>query len=96
MMEFCTNNNKASNSFEWAKRSSTKIGTVFSESDSRLMPKKKGKAVTEPITSASSSNTFKILSIAKKWESFDATDDEAESDIASSCQRINLEETGRN
>ncbi|PIO52366.1 hypothetical protein TELCIR_26328, partial [Teladorsagia circumcincta] len=52
-------------------------GRTASEPARRLSAKK-DKAVTEPIQSGSPSNTFKILSIAKKWESFDATDDESE------------------
>ncbi|KJH46833.1 hypothetical protein DICVIV_07108 [Dictyocaulus viviparus] len=50
----------------------------------RRMSTKKEKSVTEPIDSGSLSNTFKILSIAKKWESFDATDDESD-DIIKPC-----------
>ncbi|VDL72930.1 unnamed protein product, partial [Nippostrongylus brasiliensis] len=50
-------------------------GRTASEPARRLSAKK-DKAVTEPIASGSPSNTFKILSIAKKWESFDATDDD--------------------
>ncbi|CAD6192070.1 unnamed protein product [Caenorhabditis auriculariae] len=48
-----------------------------SEPANRRLSLKKEKAVTEPI--ATLSNTFKIISIDKKWESFDATDDEDES-----------------
>lgn len=55
----------------------------------RRVSAKKDKAATEPIAAAGSpSNTFKILSIAKKWESFDATDDESEEVIAC-CTQMN-------
>ncbi|KAK6017275.1 hypothetical protein OSTOST_17209 [Ostertagia ostertagi] len=64
-------------------------GRTASEPARRLSAKK-DKAVTEPIQSGSPSNTFKILSIAKKWESFDATDDESEEVVVSSCTQINL------
>ncbi|CAI4226430.1 unnamed protein product [Auanema sp. JU1783] len=58
-----------------SKRLSDDISRTSSEPvSSRRVSLKKEKAVTEPINGIS--NTFKILSIAKKWESFDATDDE--------------------
>ncbi|KAJ1349257.1 hypothetical protein KIN20_004737 [Parelaphostrongylus tenuis] len=54
-------------------------GRTASEPARRLSVKK-DKATSEPIASGELSNTFKILSIAKKWDSFDATDDESEDD----------------
>ncbi|WKX97360.1 hypothetical protein Q1695_013203 [Nippostrongylus brasiliensis] len=68
-------------------------GRTASEPARRLSAKK-DKAVTEPIASGSPSNTFKILSIAKKWESFDATDDD-DDEVVTSCAQMNLSETDR-
>lgn len=61
----------------------------------RRVSAKKDKAVTEPIAAGSPSNTFKILSIAKKWESFDATDDESEESVVTSCAQMNLSDAER-
>ncbi|EYC08606.1 hypothetical protein Y032_0065g3640 [Ancylostoma ceylanicum] len=60
----------------------------------RRVSTKKDKAVTEPIPQGSPSNTFKILSIAKKWESFDATDDESD-DVVLSCAQMNIADSER-
>lgn len=60
----------------------------------RRVSTRKEKASTEPIAAGGPSNTFKILSIAKKWESFDATDDESD-EVAISCAHMNLSETDR-
>ncbi|ETN86657.1 hypothetical protein NECAME_16209 [Necator americanus] len=68
-------------------------GRTASEPARRLSAKK-DKATTEPISQGSPSNTFKILSIAKKWESFDATDDESD-DVATSCAQLVIADTDR-
>ncbi|VDM62300.1 unnamed protein product [Angiostrongylus costaricensis] len=62
-------------------------GRTASEPARRLSTKK-DKTTTEPLASGGLSNTFKILSIAKKWDSFDATDDESD-DATMSCDGVN-------
>ena len=62
-----------------------------SEPASRRLSLKKEKASTEPLSQNGS--TFRILSIAKKWESFDATDDDEdieETELSASCQTLVL------
>lgn len=59
-----------------------------SSEPARRLSTKKDKATTEPLASGGLSNTFKILSIAKKWDSFDATDDESD-DATVSCAGVN-------
>lgn len=59
-----------------------------SEPAPRRLSLKKEKASTEPLSQGGS--TFKILSIAKKWESFDAADDDEETELSASCQTLVL------
>ncbi|KHJ86841.1 hypothetical protein OESDEN_13395 [Oesophagostomum dentatum] len=68
-------------------------GRTASEPARRLSVKNT-KATTEPISQGSPSNTFKILSIAKKWESFDATDDESD-DVAVTCAQMSIVDSER-
>lgn len=52
--------------------------TASEPASARRLSAKKDKAVTEPLNQVSS--MFKIISIEKNWESFDATDNEDDDD----------------
>ncbi|VDD97921.1 unnamed protein product [Enterobius vermicularis] len=73
-----------------------------SEPTTRRLSAKIHKAKTEPITTSSTtSSTFKILSISKKWDSFGNTDDEledVEKVMVVSCRQmsLNLEQPSQN
>ncbi|CAI2327718.1 unnamed protein product [Caenorhabditis sp. 36 PRJEB53466] len=54
--------------------------TASEPASARRLSAKKEKAVTEPINQVSS--MFKIISIEKNWESFDATDDDEDEEEA--------------
>uniref|UniRef100_A0A915B5B5 Uncharacterized protein n=2 Tax=Parascaris univalens TaxID=6257 RepID=A0A915B5B5_PARUN len=73
-----------------------------SEPTTRRLSTKLHKAQTEPLSTSAPSSTFKILSICKKWESLDTSDEELDDmedcSLVPSCRQmsLSLDQTSQN